>query len=215
MDKYEIYRMKGDTYVQNGDEVYVKRYGDNKFFHGKIENRGNDFSSNPSMHIRMDSGSVWCVKKTECFFPDKALEEMIKEDSKSLDELLSSDQIDTTTEDFVRGKVIKVPDYEQWCQTHKDSYSGHYDYSSKISENFKAIREELWMFGLPVTDCFVRGNGELELCYYHHTEDNVYYLGEIKGKTLEEFEKMTPNEFKKYILDQIQKQEQIVGGEAK
>lgn len=93
--KYEIYRMKGDTYVQNGDEVYVRRYGDNRFFHGRIENRGNDFSSNPSMHVRIDSGSVFCVKRTECFFPDKSLREMIEEDSKSLDTIISDGKNDT------------------------------------------------------------------------------------------------------------------------
>lgn len=215
MDKYEIYRMKGDTYVQNGDEVYVKRYGDDKFSHGRIENRGNDFSSNPSMHIRMDSGSVWCVKKTECFFPDKALEEMIKEDSKTLDEILSSRKIDTKTEDRIRGRIISVPDYEQWKETHPSPNRGASIFDSEINAKFKEIKEDLWMFGLPVTNCSVKKNGELELFYYHHTEDNMYYLGEVAGKPLDEVKKMTPDEFKKYLLDAIQKQEQVVGGEAK
>lgn len=87
--KYEIYRMKPDTYVQNGEQVFVRRLGDDKFFYGKIEDRGDDFLPNQKMYVRIDSGSLFCVRKTDCFFADKALREMIEEDSKPLDAIIS------------------------------------------------------------------------------------------------------------------------------
>ena len=87
--KYEVFRMKQSTYVQNGDHVFVKRFGDDNFRRGVIEDRNGDSWSDSGMYVRLDSGSLLFVNKTDCFFDCKTMHKMIKEDSRPLDDVIS------------------------------------------------------------------------------------------------------------------------------
>ena len=108
--------------------------------------------------------------------------------------------IDHKTQDYIRGQVINVPNYEEWKSTHQFpslEEGEHYVWSTVLNEKFQKIRESMYIDGLPVTDMAMTSNGNLLFEYYHHTQDNLYPLGSVhSGCAIEDLEKLSEEQLK-------------------
>lgn len=116
-------------------------------------------------------------------------------------------EINLKTQDFIRGKVLDVPDYEEWKETHsfpENEAGEQYVWSNKLVEEFKQFKASMYLEDLPVTNMAMTNKGRLDFSYYHHAEDNMYHLGSaFTGCTIEQLEQLSLEDFKKIISERM------------
>ena len=113
------------------------------------------------------------------------------------------------TQDYIRGQIIDVPNHEIWKKEHPSFIDSHHIWNSSLREKYVQCKDELYAFGLPITNIGFKANGTIALSYYHHMQDNMYSLVETTPKSFEELEQMSVEEFKSFLKDEIVKSEEL------
>ena len=111
--------------------------------------------------------------------------------------------INTKTQDFIRNRILDVPNYEEWKATHsfpEPEEGEYYVWSPELDEKFQQFKTSMYLEGLPVTNMAMTNKGRLTFSYYHHTEDNMYPLGSVfTGCTIEQLEQLSSEQLKNII----------------
>lgn len=113
-------------------------------------------------------------------------------------------EINTSTQDYIRGKIVEVPNYEEWMSSHAfaENQPGEFMcWSDKLASTFEQIKTSMYLEELPVTNISFTNKGRLDFSYYHHTEDRLYPLGSVFTQCELELLEQLPKEQLKCMID--------------
>lgn len=123
-------------------------------------------------------------------------------------------EINTKTQDFIRGNILEVPNYEEWMNTHgvaSNQEGEYYVWSDKLNDQFEQFKPSMYLEGLPVTNISFTNQGRIDFSYYHHTEDNLYPLGSVfTGVSIEQLEQLAPEQLMQVVNDRIVSSSELV-----